>query len=56
VAVLVGDATRAREKLGWKPTIGFRELIEMMVDADLETEKRNPGTGRELTAASTKAR
>ena len=43
VSVLVGDATKAREKLGWKPKVGFQELIEMMVDADLENEKRTPG-------------
>jgi GDPmannose 4,6-dehydratase len=33
---LVGDASKAREKLGWQPRTSFRELIEMMVDADLE--------------------
>ncbi len=43
VAVLVGDATKAHERLGWQPKIGFQELIEMMVDADLENEKRTPG-------------
>jgi GDPmannose 4,6-dehydratase len=32
---LVGDPTRALKELGWKPTVSFRELIEMMVDADL---------------------
>jgi GDPmannose 4,6-dehydratase len=32
---LVGDATRAREQLGWQPHVSFRELVEMMVDADL---------------------
>ena len=34
-AQLVGDPTRARELLGWEPTIGFEELIQLMVDADL---------------------
>jgi GDPmannose 4,6-dehydratase len=34
-AQLVGDATRARELLGWEPTVGFEELIRLMVDADL---------------------
>jgi GDPmannose 4,6-dehydratase len=43
VAVLVGDSTKARAKLGWQPTVDFQQLIEMMVDADLENEKRNPG-------------
>jgi GDPmannose 4,6-dehydratase len=33
---LIGDASRARQKLGWEPRTSFRELIEMMVDADLE--------------------
>lgn len=39
VDVLVGDASRAWKELGWKPKVGFRELIEMMVDADLELER-----------------
>jgi GDPmannose 4,6-dehydratase len=34
-AQLVGDAARARELLGWEPTVGFEELIRLMVDADL---------------------
>jgi GDPmannose 4,6-dehydratase len=33
---LLGDATRAREDLGWAPTVDFKALIEMMVDADME--------------------
>jgi len=36
VDVLIGDATKAREKLGWTPTVGFRELVRMMVESDLE--------------------
>jgi len=36
VDILCGDASKAREKLGWKPEIGFEELIRMMVRADLE--------------------
>lgn len=35
VDLLVGDPAKAREKLGWQPKVGFRELVEMMVDADL---------------------
>jgi len=42
VTVLVGDSSKARAKLGWRPTVDFQQLIEMMVDADLENEKRNP--------------
>jgi GDPmannose 4,6-dehydratase len=32
---LVGDASKARKKLGWSPTTTFKELVKMMVDADL---------------------
>jgi GDPmannose 4,6-dehydratase len=35
VDMLVGDATRARTKLRWSPTVTFTELVDMMVDADL---------------------
>lgn len=34
-ALLVGNAAKANRKLGWKPEIEFRELVHMMVDADL---------------------
>jgi GDPmannose 4,6-dehydratase len=33
---LIGDATKAREKLGWEPLTSFEEMIRLMVDADLE--------------------
>ena len=33
---LIGDATKAREKLGWVPRTSFEELVRLMVDADLE--------------------
>src|SRR5262245_5372897 len=33
---LLGDASKARQVLGWKPQVDFRRLVEMMVDADLE--------------------
>ncbi len=35
VDVLLGDASKARKKLGWKPTVKFKELIRIMVEADL---------------------
>ncbi len=38
VDVLTGDATKARTRLGWKPRVSFRELVEMMVEADLAAE------------------
>jgi GDPmannose 4,6-dehydratase len=36
VDMLVGDATKAKEKLDWAPTVRFRELVRMMVDHDRE--------------------
>jgi GDPmannose 4,6-dehydratase len=36
---LVGDATKAREVLGWKPRVSFPELVTMMVDADIAALK-----------------
>jgi GDPmannose 4,6-dehydratase len=35
VDLLVGDASKAHGRLGWKPTIGFHELVHLMVDSDL---------------------
>ena len=35
VDTLIGDARRAHAELGWAPKVSFRELVEMMVDADL---------------------
>jgi GDPmannose 4,6-dehydratase len=37
---LVGDTTKAREVLGWAPTVSFEELVTMMVEADLAAEKK----------------
>ncbi|MEH2196592.1 MAG: GDP-mannose 4,6-dehydratase [Nostoc sp.] len=36
VELLIGDATKARQKLGWKPSITFEELVSLMVEADLQ--------------------
>jgi len=35
VHLLLGDAKRAHQRLGWKPRVGFGELVHMMVEADL---------------------
>ncbi len=39
VDLLVGDASKARDVLGWTPEIGFQELVERMVDADVKAEQ-----------------
>ncbi len=41
VDVLIGDSSKAREHLGWSPTVGFGGLIDMMVDADVERIARD---------------
>ena len=45
VELLQGDYTKARRQLGWKPTVSFRDLIEMMVKADLEQYRRSTTSG-----------
>ncbi|WP_070137674.1 GDP-mannose 4,6-dehydratase [Crocinitomix algicola] len=41
VDLLLGDSTKAREELGWKPTYSFDDLVKEMVEADLELFKRD---------------
>lgn len=41
VDILIGDATKAKKELGWKPKIGFKELVRMMCEYDIEQEKQN---------------
>jgi GDPmannose 4,6-dehydratase len=42
VNTLRGDASKACQILGWKPTVSFADLIHMMVEADLERVRREP--------------
>ncbi|WP_309620602.1 hypothetical protein [Salinibacterium sp.] len=37
--VVTGDITKARDRLGWQPKVGFTDLVELMVDADLALER-----------------
>ncbi|HAM27480.1 MAG TPA: GDP-mannose 4,6-dehydratase [Microbacteriaceae bacterium] len=39
VDLLIGDSTKAKEKLGWTPKVGFHELITMMVESDVAEQK-----------------
>ncbi|WP_164012989.1 GDP-mannose 4,6-dehydratase [Pyxidicoccus trucidator] len=39
VDLLIGDYAKAKKKLDWEPTVRFKQLVEMMVDADLERVK-----------------
>lgn len=41
VDYLIGDPTKAHQKLGWKPQTSFKELVKIMVETDLEREQKN---------------
>jgi GDPmannose 4,6-dehydratase len=43
VTMLVGDASKAQQKLGWTPKVTFEELIRMMVDADMKSVSEQLG-------------
>jgi GDPmannose 4,6-dehydratase len=43
VDLLIGDATKASQKLGWEPTISFEQLVQMMVESDLQLLKTEHG-------------
>jgi GDPmannose 4,6-dehydratase len=46
---LLADPSKAREKLGWTPKVSFKELVRIMVDADLEALGREmPGEGKRI--------
>ena len=40
VDLLVGDPAKARERLGWRPTVDFKALVELMVEADLDLVRK----------------
>jgi GDPmannose 4,6-dehydratase len=49
VDVLIADPKKARTKLGWEPRVGFRDLVAIMVDADLEAAGETPpGRGKAI--------
>jgi GDPmannose 4,6-dehydratase len=41
VDLLIGDASKARRELGWNPKVTFKELVRLMVDADVSMVNRN---------------
>ena len=44
--LLLGDATKAREKLGWRPKVNFEELVARMYESDLKSEQAQLDAGR----------
>jgi GDPmannose 4,6-dehydratase len=51
---LIGDATKAREKLSWRPETTFERLVQMMVDADLDRYQRPAASGAFATTVATR--
>jgi GDPmannose 4,6-dehydratase len=46
VDLLIGDASKARQKLGWKPKTSFAELVSEMVASDLLAARREVANGK----------
>ncbi|WP_193376192.1 GDP-mannose 4,6-dehydratase, partial [Bradyrhizobium japonicum] len=46
VDLLVGDASKAREVLGWTPKHSFAQLVEEMMTSDLAETKRDAASGK----------
>jgi GDPmannose 4,6-dehydratase len=42
VDLLIGDCSKAKKELGWKPTVTFKELVQMMVASDMRQEGLDP--------------
>ncbi len=40
VELLIGDPSKARQKLGWKPSVDFQQLVSLMVQAEIESESK----------------
>ena len=40
VDLLIGDPAKAKKQLGWEPKVHFKDLVKIMVDADLELAKK----------------
>lgn len=51
VETLLGDATRAREELGWSPKVSFEELVREMAESDLKNAERDALMGKHGYAA-----
>ena len=45
---LVGDSSKARERLGWQPSVTLRELVALLVDADLDALATSGGSKRQV--------
>jgi GDPmannose 4,6-dehydratase len=51
VDMLIADASKAKKELGWEPRVRFKELVRIMVDADMEAlGLKSPGKGKKILA------
>ncbi len=55
VDLLVGDPSKAGRKLGWEPTVDFRQLVRLMVDADMQVLQRGDGGYAPLASEAPRA-
>jgi GDPmannose 4,6-dehydratase len=46
VDLLIGDYSKAKKLMGWEPKVKFKELVEIMVNADLEREELKHGIAK----------
>jgi GDPmannose 4,6-dehydratase len=53
---LIGDASKARQRLGWLPSVDFKSLVEMMVDADMERVSRRILSARAISSGTVAAK
>jgi len=53
---LIGDPSKARQKLGWEPTVDFEQLVRMMVDADVDRLALDPRSAPKVAATATTPR
>lgn len=51
VDLLIGDATKAKQKLSWEPTVSFEQLVKLMVEADLQANGLSLPNGEGLSSA-----
>jgi GDPmannose 4,6-dehydratase len=52
VDVLIADPAKARQELGWSPRVGFKDLVAMMVEADLTRLRNGNGSSRAETGTT----
>ncbi|MEB3291484.1 MAG: GDP-mannose 4,6-dehydratase [Leptolyngbya sp.] len=48
VDLLIGDSTKARQQLGWEPSVTFKQLVQLMVEADLAAVGVSQGTSDDI--------